>query len=152
MPFSNHLRPLRAFLSTLGLTAFTAFTAFASLAVAKPLAPLLTCQVTYAGATQTVLARPVSDPYSVPSVDIGGRFWFKPVMVGNTTHIARISLYAYLDATPQPLLIHQAKYLPPYPQPPQDGQALALTGQHHLYAGPLERELIYSCSLEGATP
>ena len=73
-------------------------------------------------------------------------------MVGDAKRIERISLYAYLDDTPQPLLIHQAKYLPPYPQAPQAGQALALTGQHHLYAGHLERELIYSCSLEGAKP
>lgn len=148
MPLLNRFRPSRAFLSTLGLTVVAVF---ASVAVANPLAPLLTCQVTYAGATQTVLARPVSEPYSVPSVDIGGRFWFKPVMVGDAKRIERISLYAYLDDTPQPLLIHQAKYLPPYPVP-QAAQALALTGQHHLYAGPLERELIYSCSLEGATP
>jgi hypothetical protein len=112
-------------------------------------APQLSCQVTYAGTTQTVLARLVADPYPVPSVDIGGRFWFKAVMVGDADHINRILLYAYQDAKPHPVLVHQAKYLPPYPRtsPPW-----AITGQQHVYAGPLERELIYSCTLEGLTP
>ena len=111
--------------------------------------PQLSCQVTYAGTTQTVLARPVADPYPVPSVDIGGRFWFKAVMVGDADHIKRILLYAYQDAKPHPVLVHQAKYLPPYPR---TSQSWAITGQQHVYAGPLERELIYSCTLEGLTP
>ena len=111
--------------------------------------PQLSCQVTYAGTTQTVLARPVVDPYPVPSVDIGGRFWFKAVMVGDADHIKRILLYAYQDAKPHPVLVHQAKYLPPYPR---TSHPWAITGQQHVYAGPLERELIYSCTLEGLTP
>lgn len=96
-----------------------------------------------------MLARPVADPYPVPSVDIGGRFGFKAVMVGDTGHVSRILLYAYQDATPHPVLIHQAKYLPPYPR---SAQPWPITGQQHLYAGPLERELIYSCTLEGLAP
>ncbi len=111
--------------------------------------PQLTCQVTYAGATQTVVARPVADPYPVSSVDIGGRFWFKPVMVGDDTQVSRILLYVYQDAKPHPVLVHEAKYLPPYPR---TVQPWVITGQQHVYAGPLERELIYSCTLEGLTP
>lgn len=112
-------------------------------------APQLTCQVIYAGTTHTVVARPVADPYPVPSVDIGGRFWFKAVMVGDAVHVNRILLYAYQDAQPHPVLVHQAKYLPPYPR---TLQPWAITGQQHVYAGPLERELIYSCTLEGLVP
>ena len=115
-------------------------------------APLLTCWVTYAGTTQTVVSRPVADPYPVPSVDIGGRFWFKAVMVGDSRRVDRILLYAYLDASPQPVLIHQAKYLPPFSLPKQKGGPLPLTGLHYLYAGLVERELIYSCNLEGLEP
>lgn len=120
--------------------------------------PRLLCQVTYAGTTHTVVAQPVADPYPVPSVDIGGRFRFKAVMVGrgggsgvgSEAQVSRIALYAYrTDDLPQPLLIHQAKYLPPFGL---TGQPLALTGEQRLYAGPLERELIYSCTLEGLTP
>lgn len=132
--------PWRALLSALG--------ALFLLGVASA-APQLTCQVTYAGATQTVLALPVSDPYLVPSVDIGGRFWFKAVLVGDTAQARRILLYAYQDAMPHPVLVHQAKFLPPYPR---TEQPWAITGQQHVYAGPQERELIYSCTLDGLAP
>ena len=111
--------------------------------------PKLTCQVTYAGATQPVVARPVADPYPVPSVDISGRFRFKAVMVGHATQVDRILLYTYLDADPHPVLLHQAKYLPPYPQ---SAQPWPITGQQHVYGGQQERELIYSCTLEGLAP
>jgi len=98
----------------------------------------LQCQVTYAGSTHTVVADPVADPYPVPSVDIGGRFRFKPVVVGTAAQTERVLIYAYAMASDQARLIHQAKYLPPFHTGP-------LTGQHYLYAGPLERELSYAC-------
>lgn len=112
-------------------------------------APLLHCDVTYAGSTQVIETGPVADPYQVTSVDIGGRFWFKPVMVGQGSRVDYVKLYAYLETRQQPLLIHEAIHLPPFlttatPYP--------LTGTHHLYAGPVERELIYSCTLQGAQP
>jgi hypothetical protein len=112
-------------------------------------APLLRCQVAYAGTTHTIEASPVADPYPVPSVDIGGRFRFKAVMVGTNSRVNRILLYAYLDTKRQPILLQEAKYLPPYtvsetPYP--------LTGEQHLYAGVVERELIYSCTLQGIPP
>ena len=111
-------------------------------------APLLTCKVTYAGATQTVQAKPVSDPYPVASVDIGGRFFFKPVMVGNDKRIEYIKLYTYLDTNTQPVLVHWAKYLPPFSR---SGNPANLTGDQTVYAGPVERELHYRCTLEGVS-
>jgi hypothetical protein len=130
------LHPARLCLGTLGF--FIALNATA--------APLLRCQVAYAGTTHTVEARPVADPYTVPSTDIGGRFLFKPVMVGNARRIDYIKLYAYLDASRQPVLIQQATYLPPFKR---FAKPYVLTGVQHLYGGPVERELIYSCTLEG---
>jgi hypothetical protein len=112
-------------------------------------APQLSCQVTYAGTTHLVVVGPVTDPYTAPSVDIAGRFLFKPVMVGRAGQIERILIYTYLDALPHPVLIQQAKYLPPYPK---TAKPWPLTGQHALYAGPQERELQYSCTLEGWAP
>jgi len=116
-------------------------------------APLLRCNVTYAGASQWVEATPVTDPYSVPSVDIGGRFRFKAVMVGSSAQLDRIVLYAYFnahtDAGTQPMLIQQVKYLPPFKAA---ATPTPLTGEQRLYAGPAERELIYSCTLEGVQP
>lgn len=112
-------------------------------------APLLSCQVTYAGTTQTIEARPVADPYPLASVDIGGRFRFKAVMVGSDAKVERILLYAYLDAKRQPILVQEAKYLPPYTV---SATPYPLTGEQHLYAGVVERELIYRCTLEGIQP
>jgi hypothetical protein len=118
-------------------------------------APLLRCNVTYAGASQWVEATPVTDPYPVPSVDIGGRFRFKAVMVGNTAKLDRIVIYAYFNARTdavtgvQPMLIQQVKYLPPFEA---SSIPYPLTGEQRLYAGTAERELIYSCTLEGVQP
>ena len=67
--------------------------ASAAVAAANASSPTLTCQVTYAGTTHTVVARPVADPYPVPSVDIAGRFRFKAVMVGDAERpVQRVAL------------------------------------------------------------
>ena len=109
--------------------------------------PLLRCQVAYAGTTHTIDSHPVLGPYTVPSVDIGGRFLFKPVMVGTPDRIDYIKLYAYLDASRQPVLIQVAKYLLPFKV---GSRPYALTGEQYLYAGPVERELTCQCPLQGA--
>jgi hypothetical protein len=108
--------------------------------------PLLRCEVTYADATQVIEAKPVADPYPVPSVEIGGRFYFKAVLVGSSGQAERILLYTYFNVEGRPVLIQQAKYLPPFPASPKP---VPLTGEQRLYAGPAERELIYRCTLEG---
>ena len=109
-------------------------------------APLLTCKVSYAGTTHTIQTYPVSDPYPVESVDIGGRFRFKAVMVGTPARVDYVSLYAYLETRTQPVLVQQAKYLQPFRR---STKPYLLTGQQFVYAGPVERELTYSCTLEG---
>lgn len=111
--------------------------------------PLLHCEVTYAGSTQVIETGPVADPYPVQSIDIGGRFWFKPVMVGEGNRVDYVKLYAYLDAQKQPLLLQEAIYRPPFPAATTPHP---LTGEQHLYGGALERELIYSCTLQGVQP
>jgi hypothetical protein len=109
----------------------------------------LRCDVTYAGSTQVIEAAPVVEPYPVPSVDIGGRFRFKAVMVGAGSRVDYVKVYSYLDTRKQPLLIHEAIYLPPFDA---GAAAYPLTGTQHLYAGPVERELMYSCTLQGVQP
>lgn len=111
----------------------------------------LDCLVTYAGVTHDISAHPVDDPYPVPAVDIGGRFSFKPVLAGQGESVQRVALYVYFQTARQPVLVQHAKYLPPYPVVPS-GVALDLTGEQRLYAGELERELIYRCSLSGVRP
>lgn len=112
----------------------------------------LRCEVSYAGATQTVHATPVADPYDVPSVDIGGRFRFKPVVVGAGHQVAYIKLYSYLETRHQPVLVQLVRYLPPFPTPSTDKGEVNLTGLQFLYAGPVERELQYQCFLQGVQP
>ena len=102
--------------------------------------------MTYAGSTQVLEVAPVSDPYPVASVDVGGRFRFKAVMVGNERQADYVKLYAYLDAKHQPVLVQQITYLPPFPQ------GNTLTGKQFIYAGPVERELQYECKLQGVAP
>jgi len=118
----------------------------AAISTSARAAPLLHCEMTYAGSTQTLDVRPVADPYPVQSVDVGGRFRFKAVMVGSAAQVQYIKVYAYLETRRQPVLVQQATYLPPF------ATGSSLTGKQFLYAGPVERELQYECTLKGAAP
>jgi hypothetical protein len=120
-----------------------------SLSLAAMAAPQLQCEVSYAGATRTVRADPVGDPYQAVSTDIAGRFRFKPVVVGTAQQVERVLVYVAVQAAQQPVPVQQVKYLGPFV--PGAG-TLPLTGEQRLYAGPLERELIYSCALHGVGP
>ena len=77
-------------------------------------------------------------------------------MVGDGQRIERINLYVYQNTPEQPVLVQQATYLPPFQAAgaaaPGPATSAALTGQQHVYAGPMQRELIYSCALEGMDP
>jgi hypothetical protein len=110
---------------------------------------LLQCDVSYAGTTYKLKATPTKDPYSVPSVDIGGRFFFKMVLTEANSKLEHVLIYAYFDQQPRPILLQQAKYSGPFPNSPQP---YALTGEQRVYGGPVERELIYSCWLSTMKP
>ncbi len=147
---TNHARVVCCLLAVLGASAS---------AMAQTRAPAqLHCEVGYAGTTQTVKAQPVGDPYPVESVDIGGRFRFKAVMVGTGQQVAYIKLYSYFVGPQQPVLIQLVKYLPPFATPSatapteRDPRGINLTGTQYLYAGPAERELQYQCFLQRAHP
>lgn len=111
--------------------------------------PSLQCDLTYAGATQRLVATPVDDPYAVPSVDVGGRFRFKAVMVGRGAQPDYIKTYAYIETPRQPVLVQQGSYFPPFDG---SGPGQRLTGKQFVYAGPLERELQFECVLRGVRP
>ncbi len=112
-------------------------------------APVLECHLTYAGATQHLVITPVNDPYSVASVDVGGRFRFKAVMVAQGDQIDYIKTYAYIETPRQPVLVQQGSYFPPFDG---SGPRQRLTGKQFVYAGPLERELQFECVLRGVRP
>jgi hypothetical protein len=111
--------------------------------------PVLACDLTYAGATQTLQARPSDDPYTVASVDVGGRFRFKAVMMGTGPQPDYIKTYAYVDTATQPVLVQQGSYYPPFAA---TAQGQRLTGRQSVYAGAAERELQYECVLHGVQP
>ena len=111
--------------------------------------PFLRCEVTYAGATQVVHATPVADPYEVAPVDIAERFLFKVVMTATRGRLDHVLIYTYLQQDPRPVLLQQAKYFAPF-KPSR--RPVLLTGEQHIYGGPIERELIYRCWLGGIPP
>ena len=124
-------------------------------ALASPSAPAdtrqLRCEVTYAGHTQHIVVAPTQDPYPQASVRIRNRFRFKAVQVQGADVTPRIGIYVYLETPQQPMLIQHVLLEPPYPASPQHPR-VDLLGEQRLYAGPLERELIYRCFLEQAAP
>jgi len=114
--------------------------------------PVLRCWLTYAGSTQIIESKIVTDPYGVETTDVGGRFAFKAVVSGipaigtTAAQVHYINLYAYFLKGEEQLLISEAKYLPPFET---NGEtSVFFTGEQHLYAGNLERELIYKCALQ----
>lgn len=112
-------------------------------------APLLHCEVTYAGSSHVIEVAPGSDPYLTKSIDIDGRFRFKAVVLGAGERIDAIKLYAYYETRRQPILIQEMKLLPPFAVSDQPD---SLTGRQYLYAPPLGRELQYGCALLEAKP
>lgn len=120
----------------------------ASPAKSNPLPPTkLLCEVSYAGTTHQVLSERIDDPYMAPLHDIGGRFRFKSVLLGSQKQIETIKLYAYFQTREKDILIHEAIYRAPFLHLPKQTktQRTALTPVNHLYAGEVERELIYQC-------
>lgn len=111
--------------------------------------PLLRCHVTYAGSTQIIETTPTTDPYAIEPVDIGGRFLFKAVMTGKENSIDYIKLYAYFQTRHKDMPIHQATYYPPFTLSKSPVQ---LTPKNSLYAGDVERELQYFCTLQEVQP
>ena len=122
---------------------------WASASASVQAAPVLYCQLNYGGETQTIEARLSADPYHIPLTDVGGRFKFKAAMIGQDERIDYIKLYAYFQTWHGDVPIQQASYAPPFPQA---AGRLPLGPHTMLYAGELERELQYDCTLENPLP
>jgi hypothetical protein len=111
----------------------------------------VSCEVTYAGSTHHLAICPTQDPDQTAAVTIGDRFRFKAIHVNHDKLSPRVGIYVYLETPSSPLLLQHVVLLPPYPLPPA-GDTIDLLGEQHLYAGPLERELIYRCAMRQETP
>jgi len=140
------------------LTKITPLVLFAALTVAgRPLfaQPLLQCEITYAGTTHVLKAHILHDPdvdsdsdtggaYVNESMDIGGRFRFKAVLLGTKEQLETIKLYAYYETHRQPVLLSETRYSAPFTL---STSPYGLTGLNYLYSPPLGRELQYGCAL-----
>lgn len=88
---------------------------------------------------------PVSDPYTVTSVNLVNRFRFKAVVLGDETRVDLINLYVFYQTQRQPMLLQHVKYVAPVALSHPDPDAL--TGRVALYSPFLGKELQYSCAL-----
>jgi hypothetical protein len=105
---------------------------------------LLRCEINEGSETYIEEFSPTSDPYTVAAKDIG-RFRFKAVMIQNEQLLEYIKIYTYYQEQHPAVLLHVAKYMPPFPQ--NQPSFAALTGVNFLYSPGLERELQYGCAL-----
>lgn len=112
--------------------------------------PLLRCEISQGGETFIEDFLPNSDPYGVEAKDINGEFRFKAVLLGNEQLIESIKIYTYYKEQHQVVLLHEAQYMPPFPQ--SQFSSAALTGVNYLYSPDMERELQYGCTLLEAPP
>lgn len=121
---------------------------------------LLRCEISQGGATYIEDFLPNTDPYSVEAKDINGQFQFKAVVMGTASLVESIKIYTYYRQQHQVVLLHEARYLPPFNQDTQnngDDQSgqdnrnpasyAALTGVNYLYSPEVEQELQYGCAL-----
>lgn len=131
------------------LTLLLLLTCFFSLPAKAEKIPQLTCDLSYAGSVHHIKANIIDNPYLAEIHDIGGRFSFKAVMLGKAGKLSTIKLYAYLQGRDKDFPIHEAIFLAPFPlSNGQANKAFALTPINHLYAGEVERELMYQCFLQ----
>ena len=108
-------------------------------------APELRCHFEVNAERSEYRFSPVSDPYTVDSVNLADRFRFKAVVLGNNTQVDLINVYVSYQTERQPMVLQQVKFVAPVAQvqPMPD----ALTGRVALYSPFLGKELQYGCAL-----
>ena len=100
----------------------------------------LDCTFTYGGESTTTHIASTEDPYAVKTVELGDRLAYKVVYVEQPEAERVVSIYAYALSEEGPVLIHQAKYTPPFPT-----GAPNFTGLHSVYEPRNASELQYAC-------
>ena len=110
----------------------------------------LRCAIEVNGELHHHVFKPTMDPYTAPSIDIGERFRFKAVVLGQGDDIELVNIYAYYQTRRQPMLMQHVKHLKPaaHLNPEPD----ALTGRVALYSPELGKELAYRCALHKEAP
>ena len=116
-----------------------------SQSTASVASPLLRCEISQGGETYIVDFLPRADPYTVEAKNINGKFRFKAIVLGNGQLVESVKIYTYYQEEHQMVLLHEARYMPPFSQSPSS--SAALTGVNYLYSPRLEQELQYGCAL-----
>jgi hypothetical protein len=99
------------------------------------------CTLVYGGEQRAASVPPTSDPYDVPLTPVSDALAWKVVYVAAPEALAVVSVYTYALTEKGPVLIHQAKYRPPYPH---EG-ARGFTGLQSVYEPRNGHELNYWC-------
>jgi hypothetical protein len=124
-------------------TAFFAFGMAAS-AFAGSKSSEVHCQIIYGGEIFPVIGKPADDPYRVEGQKIGRYFEFNIVYITEPAAYAGVNLYTYSMFSGEPILIHQAKYAPPYRQ---RNNRYGFTGLNSVYEPSKSSEMQYWCEL-----
>ena len=104
------------------------------------------CHYTYGGETKVLRAAPTDDPLRVRGTVIGSYFQLRVVLQTRPADLAAVKIYTYADRDGGPLLLHQATF--PYPPPqPRRGAAYGFTGLQYVYEPVRDGELQYWCEL-----
>ena len=112
--------------------------------------PVLRCHFEVNAELSTQEFKPVSNPYTVPSVDLSERFRFKAVVLGDAQRVSLINLYVSHLAERQPMVMQHLKFVSPIAQTQPEPNAL--TGRVALYSPYQGKELVYGCALHEVTP
>ena len=107
--------------------------------------PQLQCEFALNGHTETHVFKPTVDPYLAESIDIGGRFRFKAVLLASPTQVDSVNLYVSYQTRRQPMILQHAKFIQPAVL--KTPEANSLTGRIAVYSPFLGKELAYGCSL-----
>ncbi len=107
--------------------------------------PLLQCATIYGGTETIHVIKATEDPYRVVPINVEDRFEFKAVYVRQPEDVAAVNLYVYHPSERGAVLLHQAKYRPPYPRASVQSR-FGFTGLQVVY-DENARELQYWCSL-----
>jgi len=118
--------------------------ATASNAAAADAAARVHCEVIYGGEIFPVVSQPTQQPYRVEGTKIGRYFEFKIVHVTAPAAYPGIDIYTYALSTGEPVLIHQARYAPPYHQ---GKHRYGFTGLNAVYEPSKSSEMQYWCEL-----
>lgn len=112
--------------------------------------PVLRCHFEVNAELSTHEFTPVSDPYTVRSIDLSERFRFKAVVLGDAQRVSLINLYVSHLAERQPMVMQHLKFVAPIAQTQPEPNAL--TGRVALYSPYQGKELVYGCALHEVAP